>query len=52
MADRVVQYGVVSRCGRMQPMSLYIGRAVECMHKLQRSKSDEYCGEGVCEGFE
>ena len=29
VADRVVQYGVESGCGRMQPLSPYIGKAVE-----------------------
>ena len=50
---RVLQYGVVeSGCGRMQPFSPYIGRAVEWYAQIWRNKCNEYCGEGVCEGFE
>ena len=29
MTDRVLQYGEESGCGRMKPLSPYIGRAVE-----------------------
>ena len=52
VADRVLEYGVESGCGRMQPLSPYIGRAVELYAQFQRNKYAEYCGEGVCEGFE